>query len=148
MTNLLNFRELDSFDLLVKNLLNGRSRFIPLNEWDDTSYPIDIYTTDKQLFIEMPVVGADVKDIKITKSGEQLTVEYNKPELESSNNVLDRNWIRQRMTRKSFSFSWNISSKFDLDKLKSTFKAGLLRIEIPYAKKAIPQEVEILQIGQ
>jgi HSP20 family molecular chaperone IbpA len=136
------FRQIeDAFteaDLLFKNVFDASSTFDSIVH-TKLNYPVDISETDKGLLFEVAVVGLDKKDISIKTESNVLRISYVKPELKEEY----PKYIYRGISRRSFDFSFKISARYDVFKVKANMDKGLLSIEIPFSLDAEPKEVKI-----
>lgn len=144
MSTLFKRTDFDSFDILFNNLLRG-SGFRPFNGEINPGYPLNIYETDEFLTFEIPLSGANLDGLKITKTNDELRISYMNPD---ENKDKDRNWIYRGIANRNFEFAWRISPKFDLGQLSNTYSAGLLTISIPRSKASLPVEVPVLNVDE
>jgi HSP20 family molecular chaperone IbpA len=133
--------DLEPFDLLFRNFFDTDSFFMPAIE-SKPKYPVDIYESEDGLQLDIAVVGLDENDINIEiTDGDTLIVSYQK-EVDTSEKD-DQKYIHHGISKKSFSFGWRISNKFDLSKIEATVEKGLLNIYIPCAEEAKPRSIRI-----
>jgi len=136
-----NDRGLDPFDIMFRNFFDNDSIFSPLAE-AKPKYPVDIYENENGLQFDVAVVGLDEKDINIeVTDGDTLRISYQK-EVDTSEKD-DQNYFHQGIAKRSFSFGWRISNKFDITKIDATVDKGLLNISIPCAEEAKPKSITI-----
>ncbi len=136
------FYERNPFDILVRNFFNDASNFSPLAE-TKIPHPVDIYTNNKGLFFEIACTGIPKEDLKIETQDNILRINYDKSKEVPQNEGEYNEYIHKGIAKRSFNLGWKIDSKFELSKIKAEFKDGLLKIEIPFAKKALLKEVKI-----
>lgn len=136
------FYEPNAFDILVRNFFNDASNFSPLAE-TKIPHPVDIYTNKKGLFFEVACTGIPKEELKIETQDNILRINYDKNKETPCCEVNNCEYIHKGIAKRSFNLGWKIDSKFDLSKINAEFKNGLLKIEIPFAKKAMLKEVKI-----
>ena len=125
-------------DLLFKNVFDSSSTFDSVLN-TKLNYPVDISETDKGLVFEVAVVGLDKKDLTIKTEANTLRISYVKPEAK----VEQPKYIHRGISRRSFDFSFKISARYDVSKVKANMDKGLLTIEVPFSAEAEPKEVKI-----
>ena len=125
-------------DLFFKSGL--ASRFQQFNESTKLDYPVDAWYDDQNLVFEIPVLNASKDDIKITKTSDLLRITYKRSNRPDDEN---RTWVKRSIVKRDFNLEWRITSKFNANEITSTFSNGLLIIQIPFAKEAKPEVVEI-----
>jgi len=108
------------------------------------NYPVDIKENDKELELDIAVVGLDKKDIKIEiKNGDILSISYNKKKELQGSETEKNNYIYNGITHKSFNMAWKISNKFDLTKIEAKLEKGLLKFLVPVSPNSEPKFIEI-----
>lgn len=140
MSNL--FLERTPFDILVRNFLSQQGGYAPVERnTKSISHPVDIYTVEAGLNIDIACTGIDKKDIEILTEKNVLRVNYDKKE--STEDKDYREYVFQGIAKRSFNLGWKIDSKFDLAKAEASFDNGLLTVAIPYAEEAKPKTLKI-----
>lgn len=133
---------LEPFDILFKNLFDTNTFFSPLVD-SKPKYPIDIYENDNGLHFDVAIIGLSEEDVKIEViNGDTLNISYQK-ETDEPLPGQGQQYIHQGIAKRSFSFSWKISNKFDLDQIAADVDKGLLSISIPHAVEAKPRIIEV-----
>lgn len=128
---------LDEFDFLFKEGNSNNSTFSSILGTRQ-SYPVNIYTNNEGLKIELACVGVNKEDIKITTNDGVLRIQ----------NLKSREWdneelLIQKISQKSFDLKYKIASKFNLEKMDAKLEMGLLTISIPLKKGLEEKEIEI-----
>jgi len=137
----LNHYGLDRFDILFRNFFDDDSFFSPLAE-AKPKYPVDIYENEAGLQFDVAVVGLDEKDINIeVTDGNILRISYQK-EVNTSEED-DQNYLHQGIAKRSFSFGWRISNRYDISKIDAIVDRGLLNISIPCSEETKPKSITI-----
>ena len=134
-------------DLLFRNLLDAQDNFKVVDPGLKPGYPVNIYFEgldgDEKLAImkfEFALPGVNPENVKVTRNSDgELRVKFDKPDDDDTT----REYIVRTISRKSFDLSWKISRKFDLSKLESVWKNGLLTMSIPRSAETIPETVEV-----
>ena len=121
------------FDILVRNFFQDASKFTPLAD-TKVPHPVDIYTSEKGLFFEVACTGISKKDLKIEIQDQTLRINYDKDNVNTSEERLNSDYIHRGIAKRSFNLGWKIDGKFDLSKANAEFNDGLLKIAIPFAK--------------
>ena len=133
---------IDPFDLLFRNALKS-TVYQPFSVNTKLNYPCDIYFNDEFMVFDIPVINGKIEDIKVTKVDGELCVSYHRSDKPTDSGT----YLNRGIVRRNFDFSWKISSKFDLENLHANYQNGLLSIQIPWAKRPLPQEVPILDLS-
>lgn len=133
-------RVFDEYDLLARNLLGGPSRFSVLKN-ANFSVPCNIGVDENEgLVMEFAIVGGNVEDIDVNYVGDTINVKYHQSKRPPNGTI---EWQSRTISKKDFEVSWRVSSKFALDKLETSYKAGLLSIKIPFSQDMLPKKVEV-----
>lgn len=133
-------------DVLFRNLLDAAGTFKIVDDRLKTGYPVDIYfenlNADEKLVtmnFDFALPGVKPDSIQITRNSDgELRVKFDRP-VDTS----DREYVVRTISKKSFDLSWRISRKFDLTRLESFWKDGLLTIKIPRSAESLPETVEV-----
>lgn len=144
---------LDSFDVLLKELgFNNKPVFTAIHD-TKLNYPIDVYVDETGLTMEVALPGVnsellktqesqEERLLKITTTADSLSLVYNKPKSISEKED-KREYITRNISKRGMKLNYKISSKFDLSKLTSRLKDGMLTIHIP-VNESIVRDIEIL----
>ena len=135
---------LDPFDVLFRNAFDSNSFFKPFTSSLKTDYPVDIYEDEKGLTIEIAAIGLDEEDIQIKSDQDLLSVSYQKGDFEELDEK--KKYLCKSIANRSFSLSWKISNKLDLDKVQASLEKGLLKLEVP-VKEEWKQEPKLISIN-
>lgn len=128
----------------VKNLLRQHAQFQPFAS-AKVDYPLDSWFNDEYLVFELPILKAKSEDIDITKTVDRLRIKYTRSNKEDDGK---KTYVKKGLTLKDFDLTWKIDSRFDAAGIQSVFEGGLLTIYIPFAKKAEPEKVPILDTNK
>lgn len=131
---------INPFDILFANVLRG-NEFRPINSKVD--YPCDVYFNDEFLVFNIPIVGGRIDDIKLVKTDDEIRISYHRSDKRDDSVT----YLYRSVVRRDFEMAWKISPKFDLENLQANYKDGLFSIQIPWAKKSLPQEVPISNLS-
>lgn len=117
-------------DILTKDL-NDKFFTSIFDSSIKVNYPFDVYTLEDDLYIEIPAIGLDKKDITIETENNNIRIFYKKVECKKDN----REYIFKKITNKEFDKSFYISEKFDLEKIEANLDKGSLIVKIPSKKE-------------
>lgn len=135
------FRELE-------RLMRWETRFPRLfGEFEEAAEeiapPIESYVKDGNLVIRADVPGLDPKNIEISVLHDTLTI---KGERRSEQEVKEKDYLRREVSYGSFERRMSLPEGAAADKVKASFKNGVVEITIPLPKelqgRKIPLEVE------
>lgn len=102
--------------------------------------PVDIRETDEALtlFVELPGLNGD--DVEITLENGRLTL---RGERKFEKDVNEDSYHRIERSYGAFARSFTLPRNVEADKVKATFKDGVLSIELPKAEAARPRRIDI-----
>ncbi|MFW6219768.1 MAG: Hsp20 family protein [bacterium] len=110
----------------------------------DLGYPVDLYTNDTSLCIDIAAVNIDIEDIDITTKDDILKISYDNKKKKEENKEIS--YIVNGITHKSFDFSWKINTtKCDLNNISAELDKGLLHIVIPFKEETQKKKITIKQ---
>lgn len=133
--------DFDTFDLLFSNFLQGKG-YQPLAP-QKLGYPADVYSDETTLYIDIPIADGNVEDIKVSTVENELKVKYHRGNKESKEVVYYYNGI----TKRDFELGWKIPLRFDLSKLESSFKNGMLKLVVPRSEASFPKEIKVIDLN-
>lgn len=102
---------------------------------------LDISETQKDLLVKVEVPGIDPKDIDISLHGDMLTI---KGERKQEKEEKDENFHRIERSYGVFSRSIRLPVEVEGDKVKATYKNGVLKITLPKVKEAASKKIEVM----
>ena len=128
-----------TFDILFKNFFESEVDFAPFNQIR-FNYPVDIYTTENGMKIDVACLGVDKKDLDIKIEGDILRVEYKKETSEDDQKI---DYVQKGIARRAFNMGWRISRRYDLGKLDAKLENGLLQLHMPVTAENKTKKVTI-----
>ena len=115
----------------------GERAFEPIEKW---SPALDLAETKDNLVVKAELPGIDPKDISIDLSGDVLTVrgekKQEKEEKEENYHLIERRYG-------SFTRSIRLPVKIDEEKIKASYKNGVLKIVLPKSEEVKKKEIKI-----
>ncbi len=118
-------------------------RFFEEFEEGEITPAIESYVKDGNLVVRADVPGLDPKDIEISVLHDVLTI---KGERKAEKEVKEKDYVRREVSYGAFERRLSLPEGAAADKVKATFKNGVVEISIPVPKeiqgKKIPLEVE------
>ena len=112
----------------------------PLKTKPNWKPEIDIKESDNLFQIKADIPGLTKKDIKISLKGDRLTISGERKKISDKEN--DHYHYRERSIGK-FKRSFNLPESINKDKIKASFKNGILSIELEKHEEIVPKEMEI-----
>lgn len=106
----------------------------------DFNPSLDISETDKEIIVKADLPGMSEKDIKVTVDDDTLTLKGSK---EESKEEKGETFYRRERSTGSFMRRFQLPAKVDREKVKATFKDGLLTVRFPKNESGKHSEAEI-----
>ena len=139
------WRPLDDFQNLRKDMDRRFNRFYRSMAEDSEGacecYPmVDIEETkdDFVIYAELPGVSKD--DVKINLADDTLTLSG---EIKAPENKEERKFHRVERSYGKFQRSFYVPMHIQSDKVKATFKDGILTVKLPKKEEVKPKEISI-----
>ena len=101
---------------------------------------VDVSETAKEIIVNAEIPGVEAKDIDVNQVGDVLTI---KGERKREHEEKEENFHRIERSYGSFYRSLRLPSEVDGDRIKASYKKGVLRISLPKSKKATAKKIEI-----
>ncbi len=101
---------------------------------------VDVSETAKEIIVNAEIPGVEAKDIDVNLAGDVLTI---KGERKREHEEKEENFHRIERSYGSFYRSLRLPSEVDGDKIKASYKKGVLRISLHKSKKATAKKIEI-----
>jgi HSP20 family protein len=119
------------------------SRPLVRTEWTEgvRSPTVDVSETKDDLVIKAEMPGMNKEDVKISIHDNILTL---KGEKKQEKEEKDANYHRIERSYGSFCRSFNLPTSVKADKVKATYKDGVLNVTLPKTEEAKPKEIPIL----
>jgi HSP20 family protein len=114
-----------------------RTATLPEAGWTPST---DVYETTEEFVAVVELPGIDQKEIEISLFGDTLTVRGSRPRKESSEG---EHQLRGERCFGPFVRTIAVPSVVDADRIKATYKDGLLEIRLPKREEAKPRAVPV-----
>ncbi len=108
-----------------------------LEAWEPA---VDIFETEKEFVLKAELPEVDPKDVKATVEGNILTLTG---ERKREKEIKEENYHRTERFYGSFTRTFVLPDTVDREKIKATFKDGVMRLELPKREEVKPKEIEI-----
>jgi HSP20 family protein len=112
-------------------------RFTEEGEWMPT---VDVSETAKEIIVNAEVPGVEAKEIDVNLDGNVLTI---KGERKREHEEKEENFHRIERSYGSFYRALRLPADVDGERIKATYKKGVLRITMPKTKKDAGKKIEI-----
>jgi HSP20 family protein len=110
---------------------NGTTNWVPAT---------DIYESENELIVNLDLPGIDPKMVDVHVENNVLTI---RGERRFEQNQNKDNYHRVERSYGTFARSFTLSTYVDADKIRATYKAGVLSITLPKAEAAKPKRIQI-----
>jgi HSP20 family protein len=107
--------------------------------------PADVYETAAEVVVVMDLPGVDLQDIKVSVTGQMLTVEGERRREESAE---AQAYIRKERMEGEFLRMIELPADVMNDKAKAAYKDGVLRVTISKAAYVLEKEIKIKVKGE
>ncbi len=106
----------------------------------DWSPAVDVFETKEAIELRAELPGLSASDVDISLENDVLTLSG---ERSMSKEVKDENYHRVERSYGSFTRSFALPRRVHKDKIKATFKDGVLHVTLPKAEEAKPKQIKI-----
>jgi len=111
----------------------------------NTSLPaVNIKETDEAYILDFAAPGYKKDDFIIELNNDVLTVSSEK---KIENEETEDNFTKKEFSYESFTRSFNLPELVEGDKIKATYKNGILEIKIPKKEEAKPKPVKQIKVS-
>lgn len=101
---------------------------------------VDVYETKDELVVSAELPGINEKEIQVTMTGDLLTI---KGERSQEREMKDENYHRLERFYGKFERNIPIPVPVQSNKIKATYRNGVLEIHLPKAEEVKPKEIKI-----
>ena len=118
----------------------------PLSRWDDYFYrdfenlSANVWEEGNNIFVKMAMPGIKKEDIKISVSGDSLSIEGKSKEEKEEK---DKKYFLRTLQSCSYSQSFNLPTVVDSEKVEASFEDGVITVKLPKAKESETKTIEI-----
>ena len=133
---------------LIQNEMN-RLFETALHGWGDSNGttggthwtpPADIYESENELVVNIDLPGVDPRMVDVRVENNVLTI---RGERQFDEKQTQENYHRLERPYGSFARSFTLANSVDADKIRASYKAGVLSISLPKAEAAKPKRIQI-----
>lgn len=111
----------------------------------NTTLPaVNIKETEDAYLLDFAAPGYKKEDFVIELNNDVLTVSSERKVEEEEN---DENFTKKEFSYESFTRSFNLPELVEGDKIKATYKNGILEIKIPKKEEAKPKPVKQIKVS-
>lgn len=129
------------FDQIINTQFPQIEKQVGVKPYQGTAYPkVNVYEYDDKVGIVAEIPGLDKKDLSIDVEDGVLTIAGDKHGLFDDDGA---KVIRRELKHSSFKRSFELGELLNGDKVKASFKDGLLSIEIPKIEPEKPKRTSV-----
>ena len=129
------------FDQMVSQQFPEIEKQVGVKPFQGTAYPkVNVYEYDDKVGIVAEIPGLDKKDLSIDVEDGILTIAGNKHGLFDDTGA---KILRRELKHSSFSRSFELGELLNGDKVKASFKDGLLSVEVPKTEPEKPKKTSV-----
>lgn len=126
----------DDFDRLIDKFFTRE-----FDIWEGPrAFDVDIYEDADNVVIKAEIPGVNKEDISVTLTDDTVTISGKKTE---EKKVEKENYYRKEIRSGSFSRSFTLPCAVDKEKVKATYKDGVLEVVLPKCEKEKAKEIKI-----
>jgi len=136
------FRELMDMDRLLDRVFRGgdvRRRGQALEQAFKTP-ALDVYDKKDRIVVKAELPGIDKKDVKVNVAGEVLTI---RGETRKEEEVDENDYYCCERSYGSFSRSVPLPVPVQKDKVKASYRNGILHVELPKTKESEKEQIDV-----
>ena len=112
-------------------------------EWASLTPAVDVEETADAYVFRADLPGLDSKDVKVTVTGDTLTL---RGERKREEKKTDDSFHRIERSYGTFERSYTLGAPVRADQVKASYKDGVLEIRVPKAEEAKAREIDV-QVG-
>ena len=129
------------FDQIVSRQFPEIEKQVGVKPFSGTAYPkVNVYEYDDRIGIIAEIPGLDKKDLKVDVEEGILHISGDKHGLFDDEGA---KVIRKELKHSSFKRSFELGEQLNGDKIKASFKDGLLSIAIPKVEPTEPKKLSV-----
>jgi HSP20 family protein len=111
-----------------------------LKELEGISPSVDMFDKKDEIVVKAEIPGIEKEDINISISDNTLTI---KGETKKEEEVKEEDYYYAERLYGSFARTLSLPAKVNADKVKASFKNGILEVHLPKAEESKPKEVKV-----
>ena len=114
------------------------------NGWSSKMPAANITESDKAFYLELAAPGLEKRDFNLSIDNQQLTISCEKEEKSESK---QEHYTRKEFSYQSFSRSFMLPDSIDAEKIKASYKEGVLKIDLPKKVSAVKTPRKQISVG-
>jgi len=126
----------DDFDRIIDRFFSK-----DFEVWEGARpFDVDIYEDADNIVLKAEIPGMNKEDISISLTEDTITISGKKAE---EKKIERENYFKKEIRTGSFSRSFTLPCAVDKEKVKATYKNGILEILLPKSEKAKEKEIKV-----
>lgn len=105
-----------------------------------TTPVVDVYEEKDEVVVKADLPGLDKNDIEVNISGSELTL---KGEKKKEEEIKEENFYRRERSYGAFLRTVELPSDVQADKVKASFKNGVLEVRVPKTEEAKTKTIKV-----
>jgi HSP20 family protein len=101
---------------------------------------VDIYETDSGVVIKVDLPGVRKEDVSVEVKDNILTL---RGERQETSEIPENRYYRRERTCGNFMRAFTLQAPVTPDKIKATFKDGVLKVSLPRPEEEVPRQVKV-----
>lgn len=130
----------DDFDRFGERWLMPWERERPLWRTEAWGPAIESRVENGNLIVKADLPGIDPKEVSISVTGNQLTIEGERKQEKKEEK---KDYFYQELAYGKFSRTTTLPDGVDADKIKASYKDGVLQITMPAPKELTPKRIQV-----
>lgn len=132
------------FDGLLNDWLNYEITETPFyNNYENNFPSVNLIESKEDYIIEISAPGYEKKDFNIELDNFNLSISVDKEDTMNE----DVQYIKREYSYNSFKRTFKLAKYSNTDKIKASYENGILKLNIPKTKEAIPLPLKSIKIG-
>jgi HSP20 family protein len=112
----------------------------PFRKMEGWEPAIESHVENGNLVVKADLPGIDPKEISISVTGNQLTIEGERKEEEKKE---EKDYVYRELSYGKFSRTMELPAGVDADKVKAEYKDGVLKVTMPAPKEIAAKKIQI-----
>lgn len=128
------------FDRFGERWLMPWERERPWWRTEEWGPAIESHVENGNLIVKADLPGIDPKEVSISVTGNQLTIEGERKQEKKEEK---KDYFYQELAYGKFSRTMTLPDRVDADKVKASYKDGVLQITMPAPKEMTPKRIQV-----
>jgi HSP20 family protein len=108
--------------------------------WGEGTLAVDMYETEDSVVVKTEIPGVSADDIKVSVTGDTLTI---KAESEEQEEINRENYLRRERRYGSYCRSVTLPGGLETEKAEADYTDGVLTLSFPKAEEVKPKSIKV-----